>query len=108
MLAMISTLLSRRNASIFDRVYNSRTMYCESCGSQNSDSARFCRKCGLELAGEEETRVAKRLAEMPVPIADEDTIFAISPTLVFVKLGYMLAAIGAILVVALVSILLPA
>ena len=82
-------------------------MFCESCGSQNSDSARFCRKCGLELAGEEETRVAKRPTAMPVPVGDENTIFTISPTLVFVKLGYVLAALAAILLVAVVSILLP-
>jgi len=85
-------------------------MYCESCGSQNSDSARFCRKCGLELSGEEETRVAKRASDLPIAAAAdvESTIFSISPTLVFVKLGYVLAALGAILLVAIVSIVLPA
>jgi membrane protein YdbS with pleckstrin-like domain len=83
-------------------------MYCESCGAQNSESARFCRKCGLELTGEEETRVAKRPADIPAAADEEATIFSISPTLVFVKLGYLLAALGAIMLVALVSILLPA
>jgi len=83
-------------------------MYCESCGTQNSETARFCRKCGLELAVDEETRVAKRPTEASIARDDDPEIFSISPTLIFVKIGYGLAAIGAVLLVAIVSILLPA
>ncbi len=83
-------------------------MYCESCGAENSESARFCRKCGLGLSGEEETRVAKRPSDLPAMTDDEAPIFSISPTLIFVKIGYVAAAIAAILLVAVVSILLPA
>lgn len=83
-------------------------MYCDKCGSENSDTARFCRKCGLEIGGEEETKVARRSERMVASDTEEPEVFSISPTLVFVKAGYGAAALGAILFVALVSILLPA
>ena len=62
---------------------------------------------------EEETRVAVRRSDNVVEArvggdadtdADEAEIFAISPTLLFVKIGYGLAALGALLLVALVSV----
>ncbi|MFM9905818.1 MAG: PH domain-containing protein [Pyrinomonadaceae bacterium] len=78
-------------------------MYCEKCGADNSESAKFCRKCGAETDIETETRVAVRaLKDEP-----EAEIFSISPTLMFVKAGYALAAVGALLLVALVSVFLP-
>lgn len=82
-------------------------MYCDKCGADNSETARFCRKCGEDMAGDEETRVAIRPTDEPVR-GDDDTIFSIGPTLIFVKMGYAAAALGAILLVALVSIFLPA
>ena len=119
-------------------------MYCEKCGAENSETAKFCRKCGADLEAEEETRVAVRPrdAEMPGrgdataeyqppsvrdagPIARrsesdvesareietdgavEAEIFSISPTLVFVKAGYVAAAVGALFLVAIVSVFLP-
>ena len=125
-------------------------MYCENCGAENSETAKFCRKCGELVEAEEETRVAVRRADdddgvrenhpglrppllrkegsfldagqeylPPVqpttPSAEaaatppltggelERDIFSISPTLVFVKAGYVLAAVGALLLVAIVS-----
>lgn len=118
-------------------------MYCDKCGADNSDSARYCRKCGLAIEEvEEETRVHQRdsslksdvgpmdratgLAASYVPppklvrpieitepiekrpanathIGDEAEIFSTSPTLLFVKIGYVLAAAGALLLVALTS-----
>lgn len=86
-------------------------MFCENCGADNSDAAKFCRKCGADLSGEIETRVASRRESSP-PLAtdheNESEIFAISPTLLFVKAGYVAAAVGALLLVALAGILLPA
>lgn len=117
-------------------------MYCITCGADNLEAAKFCRKCGAgidaETAGlgdaesgvagdsEEETRVAVRGVEKvlnlqpeksggPASLAgaviggDADTyateaeIFSISPTMMFVKGGYALAALGALLLVAIVS-----
>ena len=81
-------------------------MYCIKCGHENLDAAKFCRKCGESLEAEEETRVAVRETTAGARaggVADidkaETEIFSISPTLMFVKAGYVLAALGALLVV---------
>ena len=110
-------------------------MYCEKCGAENSETAKFCRKCGAVVEAEEETRVAVRhgdvVSEYQPPVfrdagpmvqrsgtdienaremetdgAVEAEIFSISPTLLFVKIGYAAAAVGALLLVAIVSVLL--
>ena len=111
-----------------------RFMYCEKCGAENSETAKFCRKCGELVEAEEETRVAVRAlgdaetrrqgdagqeylppVQLTTPSAEaaatppltggelEREIFSISPTLVFVKAGYVLAAVGALLLVAIFS-----
>lgn len=89
-------------------------MYCTQCGADNSETAVYCRKCGAILEKEEETRVAtrshreglaavgKRGGKGP-PNDDEKEIFSICPTLLFVKAGYVLAAIGALLLVAITA-----
>ena len=93
-------------------------MYCDKCGADNSETAVFCRKCGVVIEHEIETRVSVResVAE-PVEdlranvesrvasVGDEPEIFSISPTLMFVKAGYVIAAVAAILFVALFSLL---
>ena len=96
-------------------------MYCDKCGNENAEDAVFCRRCGREFA-ELETRVASRAVAagekvaQPVtaarvdafdaaPDADEAVIFAISPTLMFVKAGYVAAAIGALLIAAIFAAL---
>ena len=91
-------------------------VYCTQCGADNSEKAVYCRKCGSHLEKEEETRIAKRTQEAvrreadredPRPYVDdaghERTIFSISPTLLFVKLGYAAAAAAAILLVAITA-----
>ena len=80
-------------------------MYCTKCGAKNSDEAIYCQKCGNALEAEEETRIARKPAEETED--DERRVFSISPTLMFVKMGYILAAIGALLVVALFAMLFP-
>jgi membrane protein YdbS with pleckstrin-like domain len=63
------------------------------------------------LEPEEETRVAERAYQPPAAPIQEgtsaDKIFSISPTLMFVKMGYVLAAVGALLLVAAFSFLAP-
>jgi membrane protein YdbS with pleckstrin-like domain len=95
-------------------------MFCIKCGADNSETAVYCRKCGELLEAEDETRVAVRDhggavsagtrnrdgVDSPIE-GDEATIFTISPTLLFIKAGYVLAAVGALLLVALLSILAP-
>ncbi|MFT3743645.1 MAG: PH domain-containing protein [Pyrinomonadaceae bacterium] len=89
-------------------------MYCIKCGADNLETAKFCRKCGESFEAEEETRVAVRgegsLAASMGGDADTDSqeaeIFAISPTLMFVKIGYALAALGALFLAAFTSVFL--
>ncbi len=112
-------------------------MYCTKCGTNNSETANFCRKCGGLLEAEDETQVAarfpnagtagggyggtsgndvpetpkredaellKRVRDPTIIGADDEHIFSIGPTLMFVKIGYVLAALGALLLVAILSI----
>ena len=99
-------------------------MFCIECGKENLTTAKFCRKCGARIdsdatAGsavgllndEEETRIAKRGSPVDGEIgtgeegddAQESAIFSIGPTLKFVKAGYVVTAIAAILLVGLIS-----
>jgi len=105
-------------------------MYCEKCGADNSETAVYCRKCGVPMvATDAETRVATRAPHGDAEIQrqggenhpdrearppllrkegsnlDEAVIFAIAPTLKFVKAGYVIAAIVAVLFVGLISAL---
>jgi uncharacterized membrane protein YdbT with pleckstrin-like domain len=82
-------------------------MFCIKCGAKNSDEAIYCQKCGAALEAEEETRIARKLTDETAPEDEERKIFSISPTLMFVKMGYILAAVGALLLVALFATLLP-
>jgi uncharacterized membrane protein YdbT with pleckstrin-like domain len=83
-------------------------MFCTKCGAKNSDEAIYCQKCGSPLEAEEETRVARKFDVEVAGVEDEERkVFSISPTLMFVKMGYGLAAIGALLLVALFAMLLP-
>lgn len=77
-------------------------MFCTKCGAGNSDQAIYCQKCGALLEAEEETIIA-RLPKNSFDDEDEKQIFSISPTLLFVKIGYGLAVLGAFLVVFLLS-----
>jgi len=93
-------------------------MFCDRCGAENKDTAAFCRKCGQAFEGTEiETRVTSRKSDYIAPVAaapvqhieneslQDTAIFDIRPTLLFVKAGYVAAAIGAVLLVALLAAL---
>ena len=104
--------------------------HCNNCGQAMSPAARFCPACGAAAATDdtvvasEETRVAPArpqpvLQPRPVrPLAElaarprrdieetaERVIFTVRPTLLFVKLGYALAALVGVLLIALVAML---
>lgn len=79
-------------------------MFCNKCGAKNSDEAIFCQKCGSRLEDEEETRIARTL-KTKTEHPDEEQIFSIRPTLLFVKIGYAAAIAGAFLLVALLTVL---
>lgn len=82
-------------------------MFCNKCGAQNSDEAVYCHKCGFQFEAEEETRV--KLApkeikpEKEINEEGEKQIFSIRPTMMFVKVGYVAAVMGAFLLVAILS-----
>lgn len=79
-------------------------MFCIKCGANNSDQAVYCQKCGKALEAEEETRIARKNLSMTDD--DEETkIFSIRPTLMFVKIGYALAIVGAFLLVGLFALI---
>lgn len=79
-------------------------MFCTKCGAKNSDEAVYCQKCGTMLDAEEETRIARKpVDENEDGLEDEIKIFSITPTLMFVKIGYVLAAIGALLLMAILA-----
>ncbi|HEX8286387.1 MAG TPA: PH domain-containing protein [Pyrinomonadaceae bacterium] len=83
-------------------------MFCTNCGAKNSDEAVYCQKCGRLLEAEEETRVVsqqKPRRETASENDEEKQIFSVSPTLLFVKIGYVATAFGALLLVALLSVL---
>ncbi len=76
-------------------------MFCSKCGAKNSDEAIFCQKCGFKFEDEEQTRVVERSLKPTVEEEPEREIFKIRPTLMFIKVGYAAAVIGAFLLVAL-------
>lgn len=107
---------------------------CHNCGAQLTSGARFCAACGAP-ADQEATRLAPpqnrprvfpqeaqltpaRVEPLPAPPtpaaraeqhpsrqATEKTIFVVRPTLLFVGLGYVAAALAAVLLVVLLSLL---
>jgi membrane protein YdbS with pleckstrin-like domain len=106
---------------------------CHVCGARLTDGARFCASCGTPAGSEEtryapdfaseETRVSaparprpaqpmqvrplstspERLDAGPPEVGEERTIFKVRPTLLFIKAGYLLAVLGAFLLVALLT-----
>ena len=106
---------------------------CHNCGVRLTASARFCAACGAHADSEEtrfatdlsrpvseETRVAptRPRAVEPLPVqatpsaperrpdatqVDEKVIFTVRPTLLFIKIGYVLAALSSILLIALLT-----
>jgi len=108
---------------------------CYNCGQRLTPSARFCAACGAPADSEqtrvsneatrfasEETRVAqpRPRAVEPLPVrplssvperrsdereGDEQVVFTVRPTLLFVKIGYLLAALGGVALIALLAYL---
>jgi len=74
---------------------------------------RFCSGCGQPAEDPEATRIVR--AERGLPVPDhlsgegeddlEQVVFTVRPTMIFIKLGYALAVVGAIGLVILLSLL---
>lgn len=83
-------------------------MRCSNCGSALNPNSRFCDQCGAAVPDPEETRIARsQSAGLPAHADDdvETVIFTVRPTLLFVKLGYAVAVVAAILVTILFAVI---
>lgn len=96
-------------------------MHCINCGTYIAAGARFCAACGTPVEDPELTRLAVQPPVQPrqvsnlerqsygVPTGTEETdagdrtIFTARPTLLFIKLGYAAAALGAVLLTVLLA-----
>jgi len=77
-------------------------MRCSNCGSSLESDSRFCKNCGASIRDPEETRLARPEISTPVrhDLGDDEVehmIFKVRPTLFFVKIGYGLAILAAIM-----------
>jgi uncharacterized membrane protein YdbT with pleckstrin-like domain len=82
-------------------------MLCTTCGSTLNPNSRFCDQCGAAAPDAEETRIARPQPALPVRHDDNDDIeavvFQIRPTMLFIKIGYAAAIVGAILLTVLLA-----
>jgi len=81
-------------------------MRCPDCGAQLNPNSRFCNQCGAATIDVEETRIARQAGGPPARYADDDiesVIFTARPTMLFIKIGYAAAVIGAILITILLA-----
>jgi membrane protein YdbS with pleckstrin-like domain len=84
-------------------------MHCSNCGSYIAPGVRFCSGCGSSANDPEATRIVRAQTDVPARPneVDEDlehVVFTVRPTLIFIKLGYLLAAIAAIGLVVLLAL----
>lgn len=91
-------------------------MHCIHCGVHIPPGQRFCGGCGALAVDPEATRVARPAqASAPPPAQSpmrregstdvERTIFSTRPTMLFIKIGYVAAALGGILLAALFALI---
>ncbi|MGI8919396.1 MAG: PH domain-containing protein [Pyrinomonadaceae bacterium] len=84
-------------------------MHCSNCGSYIPPGVRFCSGCGTAAHDPEITRLARSQSSMSLENAGatemEHTIFSVRPTLIFIKLGYLLAVLGGIALVVLLALI---
>ena len=86
-------------------------MYCNKCGTGNPDDAVYCKKCGVMMEMEEETRVAPKSRGADLSPAhsggEPERVFSIAPTLKFVYLGYAITVVAAFVLVVLLTVFVP-
>jgi len=77
-------------------------MYCNKCGQTLPEGSRFCNDCGSQtLSAGNPSDVAGAVGSY----ADEQVIFTLRPTLIFVLIRYIVASLITIAAAALVGIL---
>jgi uncharacterized membrane protein YdbT with pleckstrin-like domain len=84
-------------------------MHCSNCGSYVTPGVRFCSSCGSPAPDPEITRIARTQTGGPLQQVGLDelerTVFTVRPTLIFIKLGYALAVLGAVALVFLLALI---
>jgi membrane protein YdbS with pleckstrin-like domain len=84
-------------------------MHCSNCGSYIAPGVKFCSGCGQPANDPEITRIARVQTGMSLESLGGDdferTVFTVRPTLIFVKLGYVLAVLGGIALVFLLAMI---
>jgi membrane protein YdbS with pleckstrin-like domain len=81
-------------------------MRCANCGSLLNPNSRFCDQCGAAAHDAEETRIARPQSSVPARHDDDDiesVIFTVRPTMLFIKIGYATAVLGAVLLTILLA-----
>src|SRR5215471_11596197 len=78
-------------------------MYCNKCGQTLPEGSRFCNSCGSQT-------VAQGIGSIDTPAAvatysDEHEIFTLRPTMIFVAIRYIIAALIVLAAAALMGIL---
>ena len=77
-------------------------MTCSSCGAYVAPGVRFCSNCGAAASDPESTRIARLQSNAMQRGADDElehVVFTVRPTMIFIKAGYALAALGGIAIV---------
>jgi membrane protein YdbS with pleckstrin-like domain len=82
-------------------------MRCAECGSVLNPNSRFCDQCGAAAHDVEETRIARQQSSTPALYGDdvESVIFTARPTMLFIKIGYAAAVVGAVLLTVLLAMI---
>jgi len=74
-------------------------MHCSNCGSYIPPGVRFCSGCGAAATDPEVTRIVRAQSGIPARSDEgnedlEQVVFSVRPTLIFIKVGYVLAVLG--------------
>lgn len=81
-------------------------MYCNECGQTLPDGSRFCNKCGATINANKSSSDFTSGGPVAVaPYADEHAVFTLRPTLIFVLIRYIVAALVLIATAALMGVL---
>ena len=81
---------------------------CPACGTEILGQDRFCKNCGTPFHDPEETRIVRTQSSVPTQRDEHDVesvVFQVRPTLLFVKIGYVAAIIGAVLLTILLAMI---
>lgn len=83
-------------------------MRCATCGEVLNPNSRFCDQCGTSARDSEETRIVRQTPNAAARNDDDElerVIFTTRPTMLFIKIGYAAAVLGAVLLIILLNMI---